>query len=73
MEYAYLTRTQQLQPMISAGAGVKMQLAGKMALRIDIRDQITRFPSKLVSPAPGMSVSGWLHDFVPTVGVSWGF
>ena len=73
MEYAYLTRAQQLQPMLTAGGGVKIQLNARLRLRIDLRDQITRFPGKLIAPAPGMTLDGWLQDFVPTVGLSWSF
>lgn len=71
MEYAYLTRTQQLKPMLSVGGGVKWAVGKRMALHIDFRDQITPFPRKLIAPAPGMTLQGWLHDFVPTVGLSW--
>jgi hypothetical protein len=42
-----------------------------MVLCFDLRDQITGFPSKVVSPTPGMAINGWLHDFVPTVGLGW--
>ncbi|PWT98133.1 MAG: hypothetical protein C5B51_30110 [Terriglobia bacterium] len=73
MEYAYLTRTQELKPMLTAGGGFKMQLTSRMLLRVDLRDQITRFPRKLIAPAPGMKLDGWLHDFVPTVGLDWLF
>ncbi len=30
-------------------------------------------PLPVIAPAPGMTLGGWLHDFVPTVGVSWMF
>ncbi len=73
MEYAYLTRTQELKPMLSAGAGLKFRLGGRMTGRVDFRDQLTRFPHKVITPAPGMTLDGWLHDFVPTVGLSWMF
>lgn len=73
MEYAYLTRTQELKPMLTAGAGVKFQLGKRMMLRGDFRDQVTPFPRKIIAPAPGIALGGWLHDFVPAVGVSWTF
>jgi hypothetical protein len=73
MEYVYLTRTQELKPMLTAGGGVKFQLGRRMTLRGDFRDQVTPFPRKVIAPAPGMALDGWLHDFVPTVGVSWRF
>jgi hypothetical protein len=59
--------------MLTAGGGVKIQLKARLLLRIDVRDQITRFPRKLIAPAPGMSLDGWLQDWVPTVGLSWSF
>jgi len=73
MEYAYLTRTQELQPMLTIGGGVKFRLGGRMMARLDFRDQITRFPHKVIQPAPGMTLNGWLHDLVPTMGLSWVF
>jgi hypothetical protein len=42
-----------------------------MILHVSLRDQITGFPSKIIAPAPGMAITGWLHDFRPTVGLSW--
>jgi hypothetical protein len=73
MEYAYLTKTQELKPMLTVGGGVKVRLGRRMMLRIDVRDQITRFPRKLIAPAPGMTLDGWLHDLVPMVGLGWLF
>jgi hypothetical protein len=71
MQYAYLTRTRELKPMLTVGGGVKFHLARRMILHVDLRDQITGFPSQVIAPAPGMAIKGWLHDFVPTVGLGW--
>jgi len=38
-----------------------------------VRDYITPFPNKVIAPAPGAKVGGWLQDFVPMFGVSWTF
>ena len=73
MEDAYLTRTQQIQPMLTAGGGVKILAGDRMTLRIDIRDEVTRFPDRIVAAAPGRKIEGWLHDVVPCVGLSWRF
>ena len=73
MQYAYLIRTQELKPMLSVGGGVKWPLGKRMVLHADLRDQITPFPGKLIAPAPGMTIKGWLHDFVPTIGLGWRF
>ena len=71
MEYADLTHLQQLKPMLSVGGGVKWPVGKRMVLHIDVRDQITPFPNKLIAPAMGMTLKGWLNDFVPTVGLTW--
>ena len=68
--FALLTRTQELKPLVSAGGGVKVALTDTLHLRLEIRDYITPFPKEVVAPAPGARIKGWLHDFVPTVGVS---
>ena len=73
MEDAYLTRTQQVKPMATIGGGWKIQAAHRMQVRIDVRDEITRFPEKIVAAAPGRKTGGWLHTLVPSVGVSWLF
>ncbi len=73
MQYAYLTRAQELKPMFTAGGGVKIQLGHRMLARIDFRDQVTPFPTKIITPAPGAKIGGWLHQFVPAFGLSWMF
>jgi hypothetical protein len=73
MDYAYLTRTQELKPMLIVGGGVKIRISKRLGLRFDFQDQITPFPQNVIAPAPGMKISGWVHAFVPTIGISWGF
>jgi len=73
MEDAYLTRTQQLKPMATVGGGWKIQTGHRMQVRIDFRDEIARFPEKIVAAAPGRKTGGWLHSLVPSIGVSWLF
>ncbi len=71
--YAFLTKTQEVKPMLSAGGGVKIKIGNSVYLRTEIRDYITPFPKKVIAPAPGAKISGWLHDFVPMVGISFEF
>ncbi|HWB84086.1 MAG TPA: outer membrane beta-barrel protein [Bryobacteraceae bacterium] len=73
MQYAYLTHTQQWEPLIAAGGGIKMSLSDRLELRLDLRDQITPFPNKVITAASGSKISGWLHDLVPSVALSWRF
>jgi hypothetical protein len=68
--FGYLTKTQEWQPMISAGGGVKMEIAPRILLRAEFRDYITPFPKKLIAPAANAKVGGWVHDIVPLIGIS---
>jgi hypothetical protein len=72
-QFAYLTKTHELKPMISAGGGIKYTLSPKVFLRIEARDYITAFPQKVITPAPGQKVGGMVHDIVPMVGISYTF
>jgi len=69
---ALLTRTHQAKPLFSVGAGARIVLAPRMWLRVEFRDQITPFPKEVVAPGPGAKMGGWLHDFVPMVGLVFG-
>ncbi len=69
-QFAYLTRTRELKPMISAGGGVKTEIRPGLVLRVEFRDYVTPFPKELIAPAPGNKIAGWVHDFVPRVGIS---
>ena len=44
-------------------------MSDSVYLRLEIRDYITPFPKQVVAPAPGAKLKGWLHDFVPMVGI----
>ncbi len=72
-KFALLTRDQEVLGMVSVGGGVKVALSDMMHLRVDFRDYISPFPTQIVAPAPGAKLKGWLHDFVPMVGVGFQF
>jgi hypothetical protein len=67
--FALLTKTQEIKALVSVGGGVKMALSDALYLRMEIRDYISPFPKEVVAPAPGAKIKGWLHDFVPMVGI----
>jgi hypothetical protein len=69
-QYAYLTKTQQLKPMVSVGGGVKVRIGARLFFRTEIRDYITPFPKDVITPVSGGKVGSILHDFVPMAGVS---
>jgi len=70
---ALLTKAQDLTPLASIGAGVKMQIASRVQLRFELHDYLTPFPKQVITPNFGEKVSGWgwLQDFVPMVGISY--
>ncbi|MFN3323366.1 MAG: outer membrane beta-barrel protein [Bryobacteraceae bacterium] len=72
--FALLTRTAEWTPVLSVGAGVKFQVGENVNLRVEFRDYISRFPREVIAPAPGATIGGgWIHNFVPMVGLSYLF
>jgi len=72
MNLALLHRATQAVGLLTYGGGVKLHFARRWWLRLDLRDYVTPFPTRVISAAPGARLQGWLHDFVPVAGVSWG-
>lgn len=71
--FALLTRTDQVKPLVSVGGGVKVRVSAHVDIRLDFRDYISPFPEKLFVAAAGARTHGWLYDFVPLAGVGWVF
>jgi hypothetical protein len=72
-QYALLTKTTDLTPLVSAGAGIKFQLSPHLMARVEVHDFLTPFPKQVIAPNQGAKVGGWLQDFVPMVGISYLF
>lgn len=60
----------QAKPLASVGGGVKFSTSRRTLVRIDFRDYATPRPDRLLVPAPGATISGWMHDFVFLAGIS---
>lgn len=71
-QFALLTKAQDLTPLVSAGGGVQVQLTPRVALRLEVHDFLSPFPKQVIVPNQGAKVGGWLQDFVPMVGLSFG-
>lgn len=69
-QIAVLTRTTELTGLLTFGVGVKMQLSDRILLRIEFRDNFTRFPKKVIAPNRGSGGDGWVHNFLPSAGLS---
>jgi hypothetical protein len=72
-DFAFLTTTKEVKPLISTGAGVKAKLTERTVIRFDFREYISPFPENLFTTAPGAKIHGWLFDSVPMVGMSFVF
>lgn len=70
---ALLTRTTDLRPVASLGAGAKIRINERWNVRAGVWNFVTPFPSKVIAPNSGSKVSGWMYDFVPMIGLSYQF
>lgn len=71
--YALLTKEQDLTPLVSVGAGIKFTVSTHIQFRVEVHDYLTSFPKKVITPAQGAHVGGWLQDFVPMAGLAYTF
>lgn len=71
--FAIPTRTNEVRPMVSFGGGVKIGVTDNISFRIDVHDFLTQFPAEVITPGPGASVGGWLHNIVPSAGIAFRF
>jgi hypothetical protein len=72
-DFALLTKTNEVKPLISVGGGVKTKLTEHTAIRVDFREYISPFPENLFATVPGSKIQGWLFDSVPMAGISFVF
>ena len=69
-QFAILTRTQQVEGLISVGGGVKLKVGQRASVCLEARDYITRTPQNVIAPWTGSTISGWVHGIMPMLGVS---
>lgn len=72
-QFALLSQTNQLKPMLSLGAGVKFRVTDRIGVRLEVHDYLTTFPDNMIVPNTGSKISGWMQDIVPMIGVSYLF
>lgn len=72
-DYVLLTRTLEWKPLISAGGGVQFAASPRVSFRLELRNYSTPIPKKVLAPAAGASVRGWLHEIVPLAGIGFIF
>ena len=70
---AILTKTNEMKPMVTFGGGLKFALSQHVNLRLEVRDNMTQFPTRIILSVNGANPSGWLNNFVPLIGISFVF
>jgi hypothetical protein len=70
---ALLRSVTQVEPAVSAGAGLKYSIARDVQLRFDFRTYMTPVPNDLIRPVGRSVIHGWTYDFVPMLGISYVF
>jgi hypothetical protein len=72
-QFALLTKGNQLDALLSLGAGVKWQVAPALQVRLEVHDYITPFPDEVIAPNVGSHVSGVLQNIVPMIAIAYTF
>jgi len=67
--FVALTNTRETKPMVSGAVGLKCKVSPHVALRFEVRDYATPFPNRLIAPAPGIALSGWLNNIAVVGGI----
>ena len=60
-QFGYFTKTTSFKPMLTAGGGISFALGGNVSLRAEVRDYTTGFPTKVLTPAPGVKFGSLLN------------
>jgi hypothetical protein len=72
--YGYMTQATDVKPMASVGGGISLKLSPRFLLRIEARDFITPFPTKVITPpSNAVKYGSILNDIVPMVGLEYVF
>jgi hypothetical protein len=72
-QYALLTKGNQLEALLSLGAGIKWQIARSVQLRLEVHDYITPFPSQIIAPNVGSHAPIILQNIVPLIAIAYTF
>jgi hypothetical protein len=56
---------------VSVGGGFTYRLSERLALRAEVRDFMSPFPTQVLTPAPGVKFGSFLNDVVPMIGIEY--
>ena len=70
---AVLTRTHQMRPVASAGAGIRIQTSARTALRAELKAYFSQNPSDIITPVTGTGGNSWIVNFAPMLNIAFVF
>lgn len=70
-EFAALTHTRETLPVGDVGVGVKANFNKSWQFRAEVHDYFGPAPNKVIAPAPGASLSGWLNDITASASIAY--
>lgn len=66
-QFGYFTKTSQTRALLTAGVGVEFALGRGLSIRAEVRDFLSGFPTKVLTPPMGIKYGSVLNDLVPMV------
>jgi len=72
-EFARLQEHTDVEPAISAGAGVKYRFKRHAQFRVDFRTYFSPLPKSIFRKSPPAAIHGWIFDYLPMVGFDYVF
>jgi Outer membrane protein beta-barrel domain len=71
--FALLTKTNDIEPVVSIGGGIKFNVTRRFGFRIEVHDYLSPIPQKVIQPNIGAKTGGWLQDIVTDFGIAYLF
>ena len=68
-QYGYFTKGHSMMALATASVGVNFKVSQHVSLRIEARDFITKFPTAVITPPPGVKYGTMLNELTPMVSV----
>lgn len=66
-----LTHTMETLPIGDGGFGIKANIRKNWQFRAEVHDYFGPAPSKVITAAPGTTVTGWLNDIIATASIGY--
>ncbi len=68
-QYGYFTKANSVKMMVTGSAGLTFRLSSTLALRMEVRDYSSGFPTAVLTPPQGVKYGSMLNEVVPMVSI----